>query len=331
MSYDALIGQGSVVEMFRAVKRAGSIGHAYLIDGPPGSGKRTLAAALARALLCREDPAQACGQCSTCRKVAQGLHPDVVRMSLAEKARQKPKGDRTVVRSLGIDDVRELQRILPYPPIEGRFKVLIIEDAVALTFEAQNALLKSLEEPPSHNVFLVLAAARNRLLPTIQSRCQKVAMAPVAHAEVVRALRRALPAADQAALERTADLSGGWIGEALAIAQDPTWDEMRLDLDAALGGDALDVFAFARKWGQNDAEFRGPERFFRLVRELLARTVHAPDAPRAAFDLWARVQEAETLQTQNNVNARLTLETTLLRMQGSLGRFHEQRQAKTAR
>jgi len=313
MTFVAPLGQDPTLARFAALKRGGSLGHAYLIEGPAGSGRRTLARHVARLLLCNDAAEPPCRHCPACRKVDQDMHPDVLRLVLEEKAR-----------NLKIEQVRDIQGILPYPPIEGRWKIVIIEDADLLTIEAQNALLKSLEEPPSYNLFLLLAASRTRLLPTVLSRCQHLAMLPLERQALTEELRARLPEAATEALDEAARLSGGWLGEALAIAGDPRWSELRAAVGRALGGSPLDLFELSKEWARKDESFNGTARALRLVADALREGLVEAGAPIERLEAWQRVREVARFEAEHNVNARLSLEVAVLAARRALGSPDEQ-------
>ncbi|HLF07792.1 MAG TPA: DNA polymerase III subunit delta' [Dehalococcoidia bacterium] len=166
----------------RALGRAlasGRLSHAHLIVGPPRVGKRTLALALAQALLCRVGP-PACNECHSCRRAAAGRHPDL--LSVGFEDRRGPRAD------LGIDQAHALQRMLALAPFEGRCRVAIIDGAERLTHEAANALLKTLEEPPPHSYLILLGEAEENILPTMVSRCQRLALRPLPKTLIEQAL-----------------------------------------------------------------------------------------------------------------------------------------------
>ena len=210
--------------------------HAYLISGPPHIGKATLARSLALALNCRStDSARPCGQCRSCRLIVAGKHPDV---QLIE-----PDGAR-----VKIDQVRALQHDLSLRPVEGRYRVAIFDQFEVATTEAQNALLKTLEEPPDYVVLIVLAPDPELLLPTIVSRCQQVPLRPLTSAQVREALINTWNVeANQANL--LAHLSGGRLGWAVSAANDSSIMSARAryldDLQALLQADRVTRFAYA--------------------------------------------------------------------------------------
>ena len=177
---------------------SGAPPHAALVLGEEGTGKRTLLNACAQSLFC-EAKDKPCGACAPCRRFAARSHPDVHRIE-----RKK---------SVGVDEVRDLTAALQIAPYEGGYKAAIIEDAGAMTPQAQNCLLKTLEEPPEKTVFLLAAASESKLLSTILSRCMIVRLSPFSEQKVCDILRAQGAPAERAA--QLAALSGGSGGKAL--------------------------------------------------------------------------------------------------------------------
>lgn len=163
--------------------------HALLLHGPAGIGKRDLAMELARWLLCQAPTSEgACGQCPACSWFEQGGHPD---FRLIEPASESAEADETKKggRSITVDQVREVVEFLTLSSHQGGWRVVVLQPAEALGVAAANALLKTLEEPPPRTVFLLVSHQPRRLLPTILSRCRKLAVARPEHAMAVAWLR----------------------------------------------------------------------------------------------------------------------------------------------
>jgi DNA polymerase III subunit delta' len=193
--------------------------HAYLFSGPEGVGKSTLARLFAQTLNCTELTNGApCGECRSCRKIARGVHPDVQTYSLeTQEIVSERKGTKNT--SLTIETVRELCAATALRPMEGHWRVILVEDAESMQGIAQEALLKTLEEPPKFMILILLADDGEAMLPTIRSRCQTVDLRPVSHATIVAGLVEVGVASDQA--DRIAALAAGRPGWAKRAASDP--------------------------------------------------------------------------------------------------------------
>jgi DNA polymerase-3 subunit delta' len=262
MPFTDLIAQDRALSPLRSALRRGALHHAYLFGGPDGVGKATAARLLAQAANC-EGPAaadaDACGACGPCRKIEKGVHPDVVVLAeervMAKAGRWEPKGGRTPSKDIVVDQVRDLvDHRLAMKRFEGRRRFVIVDPADAMNAQAQNALLKTLEEPPDDTTIVLVASSPDALLPTIRSRCLRVAFAPLPTAAVAARLERAGHAPDQARL--AAALSGGSLGRALA-ADD---EVLAAEAAAVRGAASLDAddagawLAFARDHGGDRGE-----------------------------------------------------------------------------
>lgn len=200
--WDELVGQAHVVDRLRQAV-AGDMTHAWLFTGPPGSGRSNAAIAFARALQCERD---GCGACASCHNVAVGTHPDV-RVTRTEKL------------SIGVDEVRDLVRTAALAPVGRGRQIMIIEDADRLTEQANNALLKAIEEPADRTVWLLCAPTAEDVLPTIRSRTRLVVLATPSAPDVADFLVRKDGVEPETAAY-AARASQGHIGRARALAKD---------------------------------------------------------------------------------------------------------------
>jgi DNA polymerase III subunit delta' len=169
MGFESFIGNAKAVERLRNKLRQDRFPHALIFSGPEGVGKRTLALMVAKALNCtNRGPTDFCDECSQCRKVNAGTHPDVLQVRLEDEATQ-----------IKIAQIRRVLALLGLHPLEGRNKVFIIDPANLMNEESSNALLKGLEEPPNNSFFILLAVNLQELLLTIRSRSQVYQFAPL--------------------------------------------------------------------------------------------------------------------------------------------------------
>jgi len=219
-----VIGHDWVVTLLRNSIADERLSHAYLFTGPPHVGKRTLALSLAQALNC-EDQEKPCGQCVSCRKINEGVHPDVRIIDRQYQARLLQES-LAQQKALRIDAIRTMQEEVSLKPFEGQRKVFVIREAETMTNEAANCLLKTLEEPPPHTVLLLTASDARLLLPTIVSRCQVFGLRPVPMSIIERELQRRY-GIDEERTRFLARLSEGRIGWAITAAQDGTVLEKR--------------------------------------------------------------------------------------------------------
>lgn len=194
----------------------GIISHAYIIEGAAGLGKRALALELAKAILCESD-SKPCGCCLSCRKCAEGNHPDLHVYA--------PDGN-----SFKVDLVRDVRRSVTLTPSEGERAVYIMQDAHLMTAAAQNALLKVFEEPPLGTVFFLLTEKREALLPTVRSRGRIIRLSAAEDGHIYAYLKEQFPKADEKALQDAVRMAEGAYGRAESIMK----KEGRTEREAAI-------------------------------------------------------------------------------------------------
>jgi DNA polymerase-3 subunit delta' len=216
MPFREVVGHRRLVTLLSRAIAQGTLPPSLLFAGHRGVGKRRTAVAVAEAVNCQtpvEGPAlprDACGECTSCRRIARGVHPDVLIVSPGELG------------SIKIEQVRDVVDRAGYRPFEGRLRVVVIDEADALVDAAQNALLKTLEEPPQASVFILVSSMPDALLPTVLSRCQRLRFGELSPAEITEALMRDHDYEEAAARAAAVDADGS-IGRALsALSTDVT-------------------------------------------------------------------------------------------------------------
>ena len=208
MSFHDIYGHEKKIEIIQKALTQQRIGHAYLFSGIPAVGKKTLAREFVKALNCEKEDAlhDSCGECSSCRKIKRGIHPDVFFV----------EADGQFIR---IDAIREMQERAKCKPLEARRRVFIIDDADKMNDQAANALLKMLEEPSPSNILILVAARPYSMPSTIISRCQHIRFNPLRFDTVAKFLVDRIGMDNQQAL-LLAGLSSGSIGRAMELNED---------------------------------------------------------------------------------------------------------------
>ena len=226
MGFEALLGNEQLKANLTESLAKGRVSHFYLISGPGGSGKHTLARLLASAILCKGHR-KPCGVCEPCRKVAAMRHPDFITVEDPEH------------KNVAVKIVRQIREDMYIRPNEADHKIYLFPQELGL--EGQNALLKILEEPPSYGVFILLTDNPDKLLPTVRSRCTELKMLPLSRDVLEKQLGEDFPQADAGAVSAAAARSGGFLGQARALLEEggELPQQTRQFLDAFGGKDAL--------------------------------------------------------------------------------------------
>lgn len=206
-TFEEVVGQEHIVSTLKNAVKQNKIAHAYLFCGPRGTGKTTVAKLLAKAVNCTNTENAPCEQCENCLAIQKGNHPDIVEIDAASNN--------------GVDEVRDLIEKVKYAPIQGRYKVYIIDEVHMMSSGAFNALLKTLEEPPAHIIFILATTEPHKVLPTIISRCQRYDFTKVSETEITKRLEIVLDVekitCEKEVLELISQLADGGVRDALSI------------------------------------------------------------------------------------------------------------------
>lgn len=228
MGFEALLGNDQLKDNLRSARRRGRLSHFYLLSGPRGSGKHTLADLIAAAMLCRE-PGGPCGVCRSCRKVLNHSHPDYITI------------DDPTKKTVPVDLIREARADIFVRPNEGDKKIYLFPRAQDMGIPGQNALLKVLEEPPPYGVFLLLTDNPEKLLPTVRSRCVELKLRALPEELLGRKLGEEFPDAEPERLAAAIARSGGYLGQARELLSGEGLSQNAKRFAAAFG--ARDTFA----------------------------------------------------------------------------------------
>ena len=329
MPFADIIGHDAAKALLRSAILQNRVAHAYLFHGDDRIGKRLLALRLAQALLCETVPddqePDACGACRACRQVEARTHPDFM---VIEPDREQANPQ------IKIESIRDIEHQMIYRPLIGDRKVCVIDDADRMTIGAANALLKTLEEPPDHSLFVLVSSRPYALPATIRSRCQALRLTAPAQTQVEAAviLRRELPPADAHFL---AVLSDGQLGRALECDLEQARNGQK-EFSVIFSAKGLQSFssilATAEALAKADRALEAFDWLIRWLRDVLLLAVGAGSdhllnldqrtdmetvADRididALLDLISDLEKVER-QANRNVNLQMALETTLLRV-----------------
>lgn len=214
-SFKDVVGHKDILKYISSAVENNRVSHAYILNGERGSGKKMLANLFAMTLLCETGDNEPCGKCHSCKQAESGNHPDIIRVT-----HEKPN-------SISVDDIRtQVNNTVDIKPYQGPYKVYIIPQADMMTPQAQNAILKTIEEPPSYAVFLLLTENAETLLPTINSRCVMLKLRNIKDTLIKKYLMENLEIPDYKADMCTAFAQGN-VGRAIMLANSDHFNEIR--------------------------------------------------------------------------------------------------------
>ncbi len=337
--FDRLQGQPRAVASLKAALERQQIAHAWLFEGPEGVGKELAALLFAQALTCPKQPMVGCGECSSCKRVERRNHPDVTWVLPEDEQVQRGWAgrsdfDHTPSRDIRVEQVRALQERLSFRALEAKHKVALLTPAHAMNPQAQNALLKTLEEPPRDTVLLLVTSAPDKLLPTIRSRCAKAPFAPLPEAVVAGLLKPLKPKLTEEQAAQAALMSGGSLSRAVALDAEAlsVRREVIERFEALQRADARGWLAWAERFGgaRADAELAlevlttwqrdvaatqaGGTRLVNGDLAALAQQAAQKVSPESLHRRSALIDEARNAITQRNASVRLQLERMLVEM-----------------
>lgn len=340
MPFHSIIGHQRPIKWLQTAVETNHLSHAYLFHGEPAIGKRQTAMALTQLLHCENpysDPTpDACGTCRSCYQIEQAIHPDCVIIQPEDGQKQTPK--------IKIDQIRAIEHLVIYRPLIGSHKVCLIDDADTMTIEATNALLKTLEDPPDHCLFLLISSRPEHLLPTIRSRCIALRFAPLSIHDIDEFLtQHSTMEARDCTLVST--FSQGRLGQALHI--DP--EDLKIKLRqywALLFGEhltsAAQIFDISESLVKSHQVLEAIYWFQQGLRDLLLLSLDESNSPMlyrdqestlrqlaqritpsAILELSQELSQLERGQ-QRNLNMQIGLEQFFFHLQDRLAYIHEE-------
>jgi len=208
-SFETVVGQRHIIQTLQNALKTNKMSHAYLFCGPRGTGKTTVAKLVAKSVNCLNPDKAPCNECEHCRTIQNGTHPDVIEIDAASNN--------------GVDEIRDLIEKVKYAPIQAKYKVYIIDEVHMLSQGAFNALLKTLEEPPSHVIFILATTEPHKVLPTIISRCQRYDFVRVNRRDIQMRIEEVLKSEkinyEPEATRLISQLADGGVRDALSILE----------------------------------------------------------------------------------------------------------------
>lgn len=214
LAFQEILGHDTIKQHFQKAIEQHKVSHAYILSGEAGMGRKSLAHAFALTLLCEKGGSQPCMNCHACKQVLSGNHPDLIHVT-----HEKPS-------SIGVDDIREqINDTIMIRPYSSYYKVYIVDEAEKMTVQAQNALLKTIEEPPSYGVIILLTTNEELFLPTILSRCVQLKLKPLKDSVIQKYLTETLGVSENEAQLYTAFARGN-LGKAIKLSNSEEFKDM---------------------------------------------------------------------------------------------------------
>ena len=325
LGFNDILGHEQIKDHFRNAVQTGKVSHAYILSGEAGMGRKSLANAFALNLLCEKGLPDPCMQCHACKQVLAGSHPDLIYVT-----HEKPA-------SIGVDDIREqINDTILVRPYSSYYKIYIVDEAEKMTVQAQNALLKTIEEPPSYAVILLLTTNPDAFLPTILSRCVQLKLKPLKDVVVKEYLIQSL-GVEESQAEIYAAFARGNLGKAIHLAESEDFKRMYdeilhmlkhlkeadiselLDYIHKLREENLDIYScldFMQMWYRDVLMYKTTQDINLLIFKDEFSTIKSMSTV-SGYEGLERILEAidkARIRLDANVNTELVMELMLLTM-----------------
>ena len=318
-----IVGHTDIIEYMKTAVSQNKVSHAYILNGERGSGKKMLAKLFAQSLQCEAGGEEPCNECHACKQAMSGNHPDIIRV-----VHEKPN-------SISVDDIRrQVNDDIQVKPYSGKYKIYIIPEADLMTVQAQNAILKTIEEPPAYAVIFLLAENAESLLPTIRSRCVMLKLRNVKDALVKKYLMEHMQIPDYKADVCTAFAQGN-IGRATMLAESEHFNEIKdealmllknidtMELDETIEAvkriyayklEVVDYFDFMMIWYRDVLIYKATKNIDRMIfsDQLDYIKERAKKSSYEGIETILKALESAKARLKANVNFELVMELLLL-------------------